>query len=325
MNEAATKVLTIGIPTFNRPVELLNSVQSLAEQLTSEELSNIEILVSDNCSLEDSNEVLCQISRVVPNLKIYRNEKNIGYDRNINNIFEKAQGEFVIILADDDRVKKNSLRSIYRSVVESQSDIILFETDFFDSDLLNKIQIEEDFFKSVGSTKFYPQGQSLLEDLRVEMCGGITGFCMKRSLWLGSDPKRFFDSNWIHLGVLLAAISKSSVSVVREKYLDYRMDNKESRWKEIYVSLGIASIYSNSGLLDFAFCQIGFRKYRSEYLISILRKQFTFRDVFSLTRGAFRLHQGIFGYCFLTDFVIILGATVTPKSVLNKFLRWRFP
>jgi glycosyltransferase involved in cell wall biosynthesis len=325
MIDSTSKTLTIGIPTYNRPTELLDSVQSLVDQLTSNELCDIEILVSDNCSLEDSNEVLFQISRVTPNLKIYRNDQNFGYDRNINNIFEKAQGLFVVILADDDRVKKNSLSSIYRTVVESQSDIILFETDFFDSDLLNKIQIEEDFFVSIAKSKFYPRGLSLLEDLKVEMCGGITGFGMRRSLWLEADPKRFFDSNWIHLGVLLKVISNSSVSVIREKYFDYRMDNKESRWKELYVSLGIASIYSNSGLLDFACCQIGYKKYRIEYLISILRKKFNLRDLFSLTTGTFHLHQGKLGYRFLMDFLIILFAIITPKWVLKKLLLWRFP
>jgi glycosyltransferase involved in cell wall biosynthesis len=325
MIDSTSKMLTIGIPTYNRPTELLDSVQSLVDQLTSNELCDIEILVSDNCSLEDSSKVLFQISRVIPNLKIYRNAQNFGYDRNINNIFEKAQGLFVVILADDDRVKKNSLSSIYRTVVESQSDIILFETDFFDSDLLNRIQIEEDFFVAIAKSKFYPRGVSLLEDLKVEMCGGITGFGMRRSLWLESDPKRFFDSNWIHLGVLLKVISNSSVSVIREKYFDYRMDNKESRWKELYVSLGIASIYSNSGLLDFACCQIGYKKYRIEYLISILRKKFNLRDLFSLTTGTFRLHQGKLGYRFLMDFVIILFAIITPKWVLKKLLLWRFP
>ena len=316
-------LLTIGIPTFNRPSELVVSIESVVSQLNQKTIENLEILVSDNCSAEDSNSVLEHLSRWAPNLHIFRNGTNIGYDRNIQNIFEKAQGEFVLILADDDRLKKDALSLVFNVVEQGNTDIILFETDFFDSELKHGIDIEEDFFQSVGATKFFLTGENLLTTLDVEFFGGITGYCMRRSLWLKSEPQRFFDSNWIHLGVLLSVVSNSSITIVREKYFDYRMDNKHSRWKQINVSLGIAKIYANSALLNYRSCRIGYDKYRKEFLISILRKRVSLREFPSLVTGVIRLQESFLRIQFFKDLLILFVAAFMPKILLNRYLDWR--
>ena len=315
--------LTIGIPTFNRPSELVVSIESIVSQMNWKTIENLEIIVSDNCSVEDSNSVLEHLSRLAPNLHIFRNKTNIGYDRNIQNIFEQAQGEFVLILADDDRLKKDALSLVFNVVEQGNTDIILFETDFFDAELKHGVSIEEEFFQSVGATEFFLTGENLLTSLDVEFFGGITGYCMRRSLWLKSEPQRFFDSNWIHLGVLLSVISKSSITVVREKYFDYRMDNKHSRWKQLNVSLGIAKIYANSGLLNYRSCKIGYDKYRKEFLILVLRNQFSLREFPSLVIGVIRLHESLFRIQFFKDLLILLVAVFVPKKLLNRFLDWR--
>jgi glycosyltransferase involved in cell wall biosynthesis len=61
---------------------------------------DIEILVSDNCSTDDTQAVVAACAD--PRLRYYRNASNLGPYPNLNRLLELAAGEYVCILHDDD-------------------------------------------------------------------------------------------------------------------------------------------------------------------------------------------------------------------------------
>lgn len=67
--------LTICIPTFNRCRQLEKSVQSLVCQ---ECFHEIEVVISDNCSTDNTKALCCRFAKRYSNIKYYRNESNIG-------------------------------------------------------------------------------------------------------------------------------------------------------------------------------------------------------------------------------------------------------
>jgi glycosyltransferase involved in cell wall biosynthesis len=95
---AGRPLITVAIPTFNRAALLRSCVQSALLQT----YENIEILVSDNASEDDTAEVLQEFTD--KRLRVIRQEANIGLLPNWNTCLAAARGEYVVLVCDDDRI-----------------------------------------------------------------------------------------------------------------------------------------------------------------------------------------------------------------------------
>lgn len=62
----------------------------------------IEIVVSDNASSDNTFSELAELRD--ERFRYFRNKENLGYTRNVLAVIEKAQGEFVALLSDEERV-----------------------------------------------------------------------------------------------------------------------------------------------------------------------------------------------------------------------------
>lgn len=93
-------LISICIPTYNRPKELVRLLDSIDCAVDA-----VEIVICENDSparAETGTAVSRFISRS-PYKVVYReNEKNLGYDGNIRRLIEVASGDFVVFMGDDD-------------------------------------------------------------------------------------------------------------------------------------------------------------------------------------------------------------------------------
>jgi len=92
-------LVSVGIPTYNRPEGLRKSLKSI----TAQTYKNLEIIVSDNCSpnpqVEQTvKEFMNNDSRII----YYRQEQNKGPLFNFRFVVKKAKGEYFMWAADDD-------------------------------------------------------------------------------------------------------------------------------------------------------------------------------------------------------------------------------
>ncbi|MFD0717404.1 glycosyltransferase [Paenibacillus sp. GCM10027626] len=93
-------LLSICIPTYNRAPHLDNCLQSIYSQIGNNEL--IEVIVSDNASTDETAEVAYRYASCYSNMKVVRNDENIGADPNIFQVMNLAQGKFIKLQGDDD-------------------------------------------------------------------------------------------------------------------------------------------------------------------------------------------------------------------------------
>jgi glycosyltransferase involved in cell wall biosynthesis len=128
-------LLSICIPTYNRCGLLMDSLKMVIPQL--KELGDkVELLVSDNCSSDDTRERVEELSKEYP-IKYFLNDKNYGANQNIMFFVQsRANGKFCWILGDDDHVREGGIKNIL-SVLERNSDI-----DFLFLNFLNETQKE---------------------------------------------------------------------------------------------------------------------------------------------------------------------------------------
>lgn len=102
--------VTIAIPTYNRADKFLRETLTCALNQT---YNNIEILVSDNCSTDNTEEVVRSFDD--PRLVYYKQEENLGSYGNMNFLLEKAKGDYFHMYHDDDRIDKDFIESCLKA------------------------------------------------------------------------------------------------------------------------------------------------------------------------------------------------------------------
>lgn len=94
-------LVSILIPVFNRE----RFIGSCIESALSQTYANIEIIIVDNCSSDNTWKICTDFAQSDDRIKIYRNENNIGPVKNWKKAVDYANGLFGKILFSDDLMK----------------------------------------------------------------------------------------------------------------------------------------------------------------------------------------------------------------------------
>jgi len=97
-----TPLVSFCIPTFNRSRYLASLLQSLLQQLASFPYP-FELVIADNASDDATQQVVAEFSEVLP-IRALRHDTNIGGFPNVQFVMTRAEGRYVVYLADDDCV-----------------------------------------------------------------------------------------------------------------------------------------------------------------------------------------------------------------------------
>ena len=92
-------LVSIGVPVFNGEKRLANALDSLLLQ----DYSNLEIIISDNASIDTTPEICEKYIRNDSRIRYYRSEENRGAIWNFNRVFELSSGEYFLWAAHDDQ------------------------------------------------------------------------------------------------------------------------------------------------------------------------------------------------------------------------------
>ena len=105
-------LLSICIPTYNRAEYLIENLKVLMPQVKNFSCE-VELLISDNASNGDNYDKLKHFlcSQDCPH-NFYRHEKNIGGNSNFNFVADKAAGDYLFLLGDDDILSSNFLEIV---------------------------------------------------------------------------------------------------------------------------------------------------------------------------------------------------------------------
>jgi glycosyltransferase involved in cell wall biosynthesis len=99
VNKSKCGLVSIGIPTFNRPAELEN----ILKIITGQTFRNIEIIISDNASPGDAvTQIAYKYSKLDTRVKYFRQSKNIGILKNYVFVLQQSSGEYFTCVSDDD-------------------------------------------------------------------------------------------------------------------------------------------------------------------------------------------------------------------------------
>ncbi len=112
--------ISICIPTYNYAHFIADAIESVLSQT----VSDYELLVIDNCSTDNTEEVVLGYLQEGRNVKYIRNEKNLGLVCNLNRCIELASGTYIKILCSDDLLEATCLEKMVQ-VLEANPKVSL--------------------------------------------------------------------------------------------------------------------------------------------------------------------------------------------------------
>jgi glycosyltransferase involved in cell wall biosynthesis len=106
-------LFSVCIPCFNHGRYIGETIRSVLEQ----DFDQFEIVVSDNCSTDDSHDVVRSFGD--KRIRLFENRYNIGFAPNLQRVTREARGRYMILLSSDDLMRPGALRR-YASVFRDQ-------------------------------------------------------------------------------------------------------------------------------------------------------------------------------------------------------------
>lgn len=192
--------LSIGIPSYNRPKELLRLLNSI-------DLKNNEIEI---VICEDKSPKRKEIGMVVSdyseknqvNLTYIENETNLGYDANIRKLIEVCKGKFILFMGDDDVFVSGGLEKYIQFLKKNKDMGYVLKT----SQLVHA-NGEVEIFKYYSQTKFFEPGfETFVELFRKSVF--ISGFIINRPIAAKYSTSQFDGTLLYQLYVLAEVVLK---------------------------------------------------------------------------------------------------------------------
>jgi glycosyltransferase involved in cell wall biosynthesis len=164
----------------------------IVSQFKDKELYNqVEIVISDNASKDNTEELVKKYQKDFSNIRYFRNLRNLGYDRNVNNVITKATGDFCWTLSDDEFIKKDTLKFVL-NIIKNNLDI-------------SHICIDSNNILNGNEIRYFKDGNDWL--LKMGVAGGLVSQNIFNKKYLPSNREKYYDNLWIHLSLVLEVIA----------------------------------------------------------------------------------------------------------------------
>ena len=194
-------LLTIAVPTYNGARTIFRSLTTILPELCSE----VEVLVSDNASTDATAEVVTALAAGNPRIRYFKNETNVGFDRNVDLCLQRARGQFVWLISDDDIMCRAGAVGKVLQVIRTHPDAAVIFADSRHPIRLRAVD-----------TGLCRDGADFFRKSRFKS-GLISSNIFRKSAWQAIGVERYCGSGWIHMGFLVEALVRFPSYVICEE------------------------------------------------------------------------------------------------------------
>lgn len=234
-------LLSICIATRNRGSYLARALA----RLKAIEGNDIEVVVVDGASSDDTAQVLRAAAEQDPRLRHETLATNGGLDRDFNRAVENATGRYVWLCSDDDDILPGAINRVRFALADDPSlvvvDAVVMSSDLQDVLTPRRMEVSEDRRVAPGDSDTL----MTLTGLHLSFIGGVV---IDRALWMTRDRESYFGSYFVHFGVIFQAPLPRHAMVLREPCIAIRYGNESwtARSFEIWMWLWPRLVWSMS-------------------------------------------------------------------------------
>lgn len=129
-NNSADKILvSVIIPVYNTADYIKQTVESICNQT----LRNIEILLINDGSTDNSLDIMQEMSTIDSRIKVF-SQHNQGPSVSRNVGINNAKGQYIYFMDSDDLLESNTLETCYNECLNNQLDFAYFDAKAFTDD-----------------------------------------------------------------------------------------------------------------------------------------------------------------------------------------------
>ncbi len=164
-NHLKSPKISVIITSYNRA----NFIKIAIESVLNSSFDDFELIISDDCSKDNSHSIALDFAGKDERIKVFRNEKNIGdYPNRILSI-SRSNGKWIKFVDCDDYISKTCLEEMYSFAENSQLHFGICAPRINDFIVLNT----KEAFDSGYLNYFGPTGSFFLKEKYLELGGFV--------------------------------------------------------------------------------------------------------------------------------------------------------
>jgi glycosyltransferase involved in cell wall biosynthesis len=220
--------LSIGIPVYNGAQTIKATLKSIVSQLR----DGVEIVISDNASEDNTPQIIEKFKEQYNQIIYFRNNNNVGADKNIDLCVRRSRSKFVWLFADDDIMVHGGIEKIL-GVIDNHPEVC----EIYADSLKPFTVLKEDYFCNSGDDFF-----AIIK----YRCGGLSSNIVNKNIWENTDLSGYMGWDWIHMAYLINTLSRYPAYICKDS-LKYEIGGEKRRDANLSfrVMLNAARLYQS--------------------------------------------------------------------------------
>lgn len=310
---------SILIPTYNGAEVIRDTLRSLLSQ----SFQSFEIIIQDDASQDKTVEVIRAFND--PRIKIYINNENLGYSRNLESLSKKATGDIIYLMGQDDILGENALIDTYNAFkISDDIGAVARPYFWFDEKIEKPVRATRQLNSEKNEiVKITDSFERLV--LTIDVAGQLSGLAMRRKFM---DTPFHEDIFPCHVYPFIAILKKHPIVFLKDYNLAVRIRSSQCR--------SVSSIYEKSPIkswVDFAnniFFEKKHERFREYFIKNYVAKNYVglvqirnyaryrylWREIGMLLKYRW---QNIYNPIF---WFFSLGCAITPPFILISLVDW---
>jgi len=234
-------ILSVVIPTYNRPMELARTLKVLLPQAR---LFGIPVCILDNASTVAVEKVMESFQEFRDLVEIIRNRVNIGANANLCRCFETCKSEWMWMLGDDDIPDDNCISKILSELNELGDRVCYINFSCKDFRHPQSLELE-----GLTALSLYINDRSIASNILFISAGLFRAPPCQKNLIVGCQNTYTCAP---HLAILFTALASDQYSckVSTSQIVEYVPPNAENQWSVFKLFSGITGLYELDGRYD---------------------------------------------------------------------------
>jgi glycosyltransferase involved in cell wall biosynthesis len=216
--------ISVALCTYNGEKYISGQIKSILDQTEKVD----EIVICDDVSTDNTKDILQSIASENSSIKLFFNEKNLGFVNNFENAIKRCSGDIIFLSDQDDIWKKNKVEKMKNVFRQNYECCYLFSNAdaFNENEKLDYTLWDSVNFNSVKQNKFKAGMQKELLIRESFVYGAVLAFRAEFKKYFFPISTKFYHDNWIVL--ILSFLNKKAGYFIPESLINYRIHASQS-------------------------------------------------------------------------------------------------
>ena len=195
-------------------------LSELIDSILSQTYKNIRLIISDDCSKDNTREILDKYKKEDSRVIVYKQEQNQGYVKNFEFLLKKVESDYYMLADQDDVWLPEKVEKSLQKLKAENADLVFGDLEVVDQNLKTIYPSFNDFMLLSRKIQKYIKSYKL--NYLYNCITGCTILAkskfISQILPMPTTSKYFIHDHWI--GIIMSTYGK--LAYMPEKYIKYR-------------------------------------------------------------------------------------------------------